>query len=865
MKILRKISRLLRRDRLDAEMTEEMRHHVELQTELNVKAGMNPEEARYAALRQFGNVASIQEEAREQRGWRWLETLLQDGRFALRQLRKQPGFTAAAVLTLALGVGFVTTLFTIVNGIAFRGLPFDAAHQIVSIGVSSEQLRDITPQQTSCDSLALIRSGPVNLSGEVVASRQPGAFVSRSLFELLRVRPALGRGFLDEDAAMGAPKVVLIGDALWRQDFRSDPAAVGREIRINGETHTIIGVMPAGFGFPRNESLWIPLADDTRTVGALVVGRLKPGVTPQRASDEFKGISSRLLPDESAVSEEHVAAVEVIPFAERSIKGVVRNLLTGILGATFLVLLLACANVANLVLVRAAERGRELALRSALGATRGRLIRQMLTESFVLSAFGATLGAFGAQWGTRLLWSYVGREADLTGGVPFWVNFEMDGSVLGFVIGVTVLASVLTGLVPALRSSRMEVSQQLKDGSAGSGRASRLTGILVNVQMALSVCLVVAAGLFLTLLIDFNRKDLPYDPAQVLTARVSLNEKDHPTAGERTALFNGLLDKLAASPEIAAAAATSAESFRAGQRQIALEGATYARRSAIPAVLTETVTTGYFETLRLQLRDGRIFQSSDTAEAPAVAVVNTAFVTRFGDGRGMVGRRFRVATSTTTDSWITIIGVVTDAGSMKAAQKTTDALFYRPFAQDPVATATLIVRGRGQGTALVDQLRRVVAARDPDLPLNQVYTVQHIIEMERIGINLPGVLLVLCGLGALALASVGVYGVVAFSVRTRTREFGVRMALGASRRDILQLVVGGGLRQLSYGLGGGVLLALGASATLSSMFVGFGRSAYDVWIYLAVVALLAGVGAAALFIPARRAAKVDPMVALRAE
>ncbi len=842
-------------------MAEEMRHHFELQTERNRAVGMSEEEARYAALRKFGNVAGIQQQARDQREWRWLEAALQDGRFAFRQLRKQPGFTAAAVLTLALGVGFVTTLFTIVNGIAFRGLPFEESHRIVSVEMPSERLPEISLQQTGFEFLSVVRSGLVNLSGEVTASRQPGAWVSLNLFELLRVRPVLGRGLLAEDAVPGAPKVVLLGDALWRMDFRGDPAAVGGVIRINGEPHTVIGVMPPGFGFPRNEILWMPLPDQERRAGALVVGRLKAEVSAARAAQELTVLNTRLATDESSP----ITPVEVIPFAERSIKGVVRNLLTGILGATFLVLILACANVANLILVRAADRGRELALRSALGATRARLIGQLLTESFVLSSLGAALGAFGAQWGTRLLWNYVGREADLTGGVPFWVNFQMDGAVLGFVVGVTVLASVLTGLVPALRSSRVNVNEQLKDGAAGSGRISRLTGILVNVQMALSVCLVVAAGLFLTLLIDFNRKQLPYDPAAVLTARISLDGGTYPASGQRTAFFDELIASLAASPEVVAAGLTSAESFRPAQRQIEMEGAVYAQRAGKPTVFAETVTPGYFDTLGLAVRAGRLFQSSDTPAVPAVAVVNPAFVAQFGEGSDMIGRRFRVAAENPTDRWITIVGVVEDAGSMKAAQKTDGARFYRPFAQEPATTATLVVRGRQSGSGLVELVRRAVVARDRDLPLSQVHTVQQIIEMERIGINVPGLLLVLCGLGALALASVGVYGVVAYGVRARAREFGVRMTLGASRRHILQLVVGGGLRQLSLGLGGGVLLALGASAALSSMFVGFGRTAYDVWIYAAVVSLLASVGAAALLIPARRAAKVDPMVALRAE
>lgn len=847
-------------------MAEEMQSHLELQAAQYRAEGMSESEARRAAQKEFGNLGRIQEEARDARRVRWLEDLGRDVGFTCRQLRRQPGFTIAAVLTLALGIGFVTTLFTIVNGIAFRGLPFPDANRIVSIGVPSDEFAEIARQQTTCSDLSLVRSAFVNLAADLGSTRQPAAFVSANFLELLRVRPALGRGFLPTDARPGAPKVALIGDTLWRQDFGGERSAIDREIKINGEVHTIVGVMSPKFGFPRNESVWVPIAEGTRTAGALVVGRLAPSATIRSAAAEFSQIDARLASISSRAGSAGAdrTGVEVIPFAERSIKGVVRNLLTGILGATFLVLLLACANVANLILARASERARELALRSALGASRSRLIVQMMTESLVLSLLGATLGVTGAYWGTEFVWSYATREAALTGGVPFWVNFKMDGAVLGFVAGVAVLTSVLTGLIPALRSSRMDVNQQLKDGS-GTGRVSRLTRALVNVQMAVSVCLVVAAGLFLTLLIAFNQKVLPYDPSTVLTARMSVNELDYPNAVQQSALFDGLLLRFAENPSVAAAAITSAESFRASNRQIEIEGETYSRPALRPVVLAESVSPTFFETLQLDLRDGRVLRASDHATAPAVAVVNPAFAAKFSTRESVVGRRFRVATNDASGAWITVAGVVRDAGSLKAAQQTDGPRFYRPLAQESASTVTLVVRGRSDAQALIDLVRRTVAARDPNIPLNQLHTVQHIVEMERIGINLPGIMLVLCGLGALALASVGIYGVVAFSVKSRTKEFGVRMALGASRREILRLVVAGGLRQISIGIGAGIIMALGASAMLSSMFLDFGRSAYDGWIYLAVVVLLAGVAVAALAIPARRAASVSPMEALRCE
>lgn len=843
-------------------MAEEMRLHVEHLTRQNIAEGMSPEEAHFAALRRFGGAAQFQEECRDQRGWMWLSHFARDLQFSIRGLRKNPGFAAAAVLTLGLGIGFVTTLFTIVNGIAFRGLPFVQSDRIVSLDVPSEQLANFAREQKSCESLALVASTAMNVSGEVVASRQPGALISRNLFDLLRVRPVLGRGFLPADTATGAAKVAIISEGLWRQDFNHDPAIIGREIRINREPHLIVGVMAAPFAFPRNETIWVPAPDDVPMAGAVVVGRLYQGVSLKAAAQEFTLLCARLSPPSSERVQPE--SVDVSEFSRRSLKGAVRNLLNAILGATFLVLILACANVANLILARAAERGRELALRSALGATRIRLIVQMLTESLVVSVMGAVLGIVFAQVSTTMIWNYIAPEADLTGGLPFWVNFEMDGGVLGFVLVVTLLSSMLTGLVPALRSSRTDLNTTLKDGGSGSLRLSRITRLLVNAQMALSVCLVVAAGLFLTLLIEFNQKTLSYDPTRVLTARVALNEADYPTPLQRTQLFDRLLSTLGTTPGIECAAVCSSESFRAAGRRIEIEGTTYARISTAPSVLSDAVSPSFFDTLQLPLREGRGFESTDTADSLAVALVNTAFATRFGGEGGILGKRFRLA-GAAENPWIMVIGVVTDAGSMKAGQHTDGPLYYRPFAQEPASATTLLLRGRGNVSALTETLRRTLAERDRELPLNKIYPVQHILEMERLGINLPGALLVICGLGALALASIGVYGVISFSVKTRTRELGVRLALGATKRDILRLIMGEGVRQISYGLSAGVLLALGVSAILASMFTEFGRSSYDCWIYLTVVALLGGVAAAALYIPARRATRVDPLIALRAE
>lgn len=866
MKSFRKLFALFRKEKLDADMAEEMRAHLELQTAQNVSRGMSPDDAHYAARRSFGGVEQLKERARDQRGGRWLDELLADGRFAFRMLRKHPGFTAAAVLTLALGTGFVTTLFTMINGVAFGQLPFEDAPRIVSIDVPPGQFDQHAARQQSCEMIALVQSTSANLRAGSMVSRHLAAVVSVNFLDVLRARPALGRGFQPADGLPGAPLTALIGHTVWEREFERSPAVIGREVQVNGEVHTVIGVMPEGFGFPLNQELWTPRRSAEPVGFGIVFGRLRRDVSARQASAQFTGLVRGLAPATSEGAAP-LPAVEVVPFAQRFVKPALRYMLSAILGATFLVLLLACANVANLILARAVDRRKELALRTALGASRARLVRQMLTETVLVSLTGAAGGLALATWTTRLVWTYMMKERPLTGGAPFWMNFDVDGRVYAFVVAVALLASVLTGLVPALQASRVDLNDALKDGAGAGLRVSRFSRILVNAQMAFSVCLVTVAGLFVTVLVAFNQKTLPYDPRAILTARVSLDEKRYDAVGTRTRFYEQLVSRLQAVPGVEGAGLNSAESLRLSRNpRIELEGAVYPRPNDRPGCTMETVSNDFFAALGFGPLSGRIFSTEDRAAAPAVAVVNAAFATRFGAERDVVGRRFRLAGDGGAPSpWITVVGVVADLGSMKAGEASRGPVIYRLLAQADERAMTILVRARGDVARFAATIRGEVAALDPDLPVARLQTVQEIVEFERIGMNAFGTLFIVCGIGALTLASMGIYGVISFGVKLRTREFGVRMALGADRGTITRMVFRQGARQVSVGLGVGVLLAVAASAVLSSMFLGFGRSAFDLWIYVAVVALLTGVGAAALLLPARRAAKVDPMVALRSE
>lgn len=861
-------------------MAEEMRLHVELQTERNRAAGMPPDEARYAALRQFGNVASVQQRAREARGGRVVEDLLIDLRFATRMLRKHPAFTAAAVLTLALGIGFVTTLYTMINGVAFAQLPFEDASRIVSVGIPATRFDDYAPRQDSCEAIAVAQPVSANLRAGTFVSRYAAAIVTSNFLEVLRTRPVKGRGFLPEDGRAGAPRTVLIGHDLWVREFGQADSIAGREIQVNGETRAIVGVMAEGFGFPFNQEVWIPRRADEPITGGLVFGRLRSGVSAAQAAEQFSALAQSLSPDVSrdgfvwdADTQDGrgqrigPTKVEVVPFAARTVKQALRVMLSAILGATFLVLLLACANVANLVLARAIDRKKELALRAALGAGRARLIRQMVTESAIVAVLGAAGGLLIATWTTQVLWNYIMTERPLTGGAPFWMSFNVDGRVFAFVSAVTVLASIVTGLVPALRASRVDLNDTLKEGSSGSLRVSTLSRVLVNVQMAFSVCLVTVAGLFVTVMWAFNHKELPYDAGAVLTAQVGLAEKRYDDAGLRQRFFEQLVKRLNTSPGVEAAALTSAVSLRESENpRLEVEGAVYARDGDRPACWLDSISAGYFDAFGVGVLAGRTFQASDDAKAPPVAIVNTAFVQRFGADIDWVGRRFRFTDGKAAPSpWITIVGIAPDLGSVKAGDNSRGAVIYRPMTQRADRTMTVLVRTTGDASRFAVTLRQAVAALDAELAVARLQTVQEIVELERVGMNVFAGLFIACGVGALLLASVGIYGVVSLAVKLRTREFGVRLAMGATRTMITQLVLRDGARQLRIGLAAGALLAVGASVVLNSMFFGFGQVGHDWWIYVGVLGVLASVAGAALLIPARRAARTDPLIALRTE
>ena len=786
-------------------------------------------------------------------------------RLAVRHLARNRGFTAAAAGTLALGIGFVTTLFSLLNAVAFSDLPFDRGRRVVAIDVGIDGTDDLARRQTSLEGLGVAGWAPRNVvAGEQRVVRS-GAQISWNFAELLQAAPRLGRPFREEDARAGAAPVALISHALWVELFAASPEAIGADLAVDGVPAQIIGVMPQGFGFPRSEHVWTPVVADRpivaegRRAGTVVFGRLKEGVTAEQASTEFTALrQATLLPEDP----EGRLPVEVTPYARRTVKGRVLSLLVALLSATGLVLVLACANVTTLLIGQASHRIRDLAVQASLGASHGRLIGQLLLESVLLAGLGTAAGVGVAVWAVDWIGGVIASESALTGGPPSWVTFEVDGRVLAFSVVAALIAAALAGVAPALQATRVNCAEALK-GVVGGGpfQIGRLTRAVVQVQMAASVTLTVGAGLFLMVLSTLLEPSAPFD-LSVLSARVTLSAQRYPDAASRSRYFAELLRRLDARPGIAAAALTSAEMFRPSQARVQGGGRPSAGALDWMTAGVEVLSPGFFATLGVRLVEGRDFSSSDLEGREPVVIVNRALAAQLWPDTSPLGRRLRLGEG---GSWHTVIGLAPDLGTLRVGGTPRPPAAYVPLWQQPQVAMTLIIRGKGDGAAMSALVAREATALDATAVPGDLLSARQILEMERIGILLPGVLFIVCGAAALVLASVGVYGVVSFSVAQRTREIGIRIALGARRAVVVRMLVTRGLKNIAVGLGSGVALALGLSAALRSVMADVGATAYSPVVYGAVVTLLLCVGVVALLVPALRGSRLNPVEALRVD
>lgn len=825
------------------------------------------------------------------------DSFFQDLCLGFRTVVKERSYSALAVGVLALGICGVTTQFSLVQAIALRGFPAPDADRLVGGGFVDpsqpnlfggaglpflQDYEDIAAGARSfAATAAFFSQSTINATVAGVPRRYTGAYVTHDFFRVLAVAPALGRDFTAADHAPGAPRTAILSHEVWQRDFGGKASVLGTAFRLNGRPAVIIGVMPPRFKFPVNEALWVPLhdqfpvtpRDDPRARGSAFMARLKPGVSLDQATAELDAFAKRIAADHPRTSARFTAAL-LQPLSVNLVGNQLRRLMFAMLGAVFAVLLIACVNVMNMQFARAALRAKELALRGALGATRLRLARQLLTESLVLAALGAVLGVLLAHWAIDAI---ADAAAGLSFPLPAWIEFTVDPAVLAFTVGTTVLAALGSGLVPALLSTRAAAAAVLKDSARGNtGRiVNRVTSALVVAQIALTATLLILSTLQIKAVVKRTALDYGYDQDAFLSARLALFENDYPTPQARQQFYTRVLHALRARPEVAAAAFSSRLQMlfdNTGPQRYELEGTAYATDADRPRGNAEGITDGYFEVLGLPVLAGRALTPADFEPGrPPVALVNAAFARRHFGRDDPLGRRLRPHTPATPQPWRTIVGIVPDTLMQGPLNTQVDSAgWFAPIHEpQPPLFSTVIVRpAPGHSpAALAAVLRAELAKIDPNLPLYFVGPPRQwhdaALGRNRILASVFGMF----GFVAVLLSAVGLYGVMSFAVNRRTQEIGIRMALGADARNIVRMVLRQGALQLALGLALGVVAALVlvrlGGAALSNLL--FRENLADPVIYAGVCLLLAVVAAASCLVPARRATRVDPMVALRTE
>ena len=800
--------------------------------------------------------------------------MLGDLRYGLRSLLMAPAFSLVAVVTLALGIGANTAMFSVLDAVLLRPLPYDRSDRLVTVretnplvradsfGVSWPNLADWRQRSRSLEGIAGIYTTLVTVSGGMEAERVPVALVSSNLFATLRARPAIGRVFLDEEDRAGGASVAIVSDGLWKRRFASDPRMDGRTLEVNGEVCTVVGVMPPGFSFPQDGiEAWLPLGPlaarlDNRAVHVLTtVARLADGATLERAGTEMAAVAAALQHDHAGEDTGH--GVVVLPVLDQMVTGV-RPAMLVLAGAVAFVLLIACGNIANLLLARGASRRHEMAIRAALGAGRARMIRQMLTESVLLALLGGGLGLILALWGTDLLAQRIPEF------VPRRAGIAVDGHALLFTLCCSLVTGIVFGLAPALHASRFDVNGALRASApAAGGRArGRLRGALVIAQVALSLVLLVGAGLMIRSFHRVQEVDPGFDTDHLLTLTVSLPDQKYEDSTRVIAFYRDLQRSIEALPGVRSASAVSALPISGGDGHgdLTVEGRPFPPGEA-PAASFRRVLPSYFRTMRIPLIQGREFDDHDGGGDVMVVIVNESMARRFWPGENPVGRRIKVGPAA-REPWLTIVGVVGDVRNVGLESGAALAT-YEPHAQRPWTTMNLAVRAAGDTTPLVPAVRELLRAAEPGAPVFNVGTMESRID-ESLGLRRFNTgMMRLFSAVALLLAAIGIYGVLSYSVSRRTGEFGIRMALGARRADLMRLVVGQGMSLALAGVVLGVTGALALTRVLSSLL--FETSATDPLTFTLTALLLSAVSLAACWLPASRATRVDPMVALRHE
>ncbi|HEX5080661.1 MAG TPA: ABC transporter permease [Blastocatellia bacterium] len=870
---------LLRKNRIEQEMDDEMRFHLLMRTRENIERGMRPEEAEREARRRFGNVGRIKDLARDIKGGGFMETLLQDLRYGARMLMKNPGFTLIAVITLALGIGANTAIFSVVNAVLLKPLPYLNSSRLVFIesgdrqsdprGYSAASPADFRDWRENSRTFEQIAAYAPSEGFKLTGVESPEIFasprVSSNFFQVFGATPLLGRAFLPEDEQSSSSKTILLSYQLWQRRFGGDPGVVGQTLGNTGVT--VIGVMPADFKYPTYAECWTPLSIDTNE-GSIranrywaAVGLIKSDQTLESAQAELKAIAGRLeaqYPD----SNKNITT-NITPIVERRTQGLKERLFI-LLGAVGCVLLIACANIANLLLARGSGRRREMAIRLALGAPRRRLLLQLLIESLLLAALGGAAGLLLGQWGLDGLMKllpesyndYYHIQDQLQSGIVDW-------TVLSFTLLMSALTGVFFGLIPAWQASNPVVNDELKEGgrSAGGARGRRLRGALVVAEIALAMVLLAGAGLLINSFARMSRAELGFDPRNLFSISIQTRTKFPFVGGDelRARFVRQVFDQVSQTPGVESTVVTSVGVFPVLHFGFNIEGRPLA---ADADALYETISPNYFRALRAGMVAGREFEERDDTRSSAVAIVNETLARRYFAGEDPLGKRLSVAVGRQRAA-LEIVGVAAD---MKQGELGAPVLpqIYTPYLQRPWLSSAIVVRSAHNDlSAVKNDVQRAIWSVDRDQASTRIQTAEEALNTSLAEPRLYTVLLGVFAALALSLASVGIYGVMSCAVTERTPEIGVRMTLGAQTGAVLRLVVAQGMKLALLGVGFGLISAFGLARLMKGLL--FGVSALDPLTFVATPLLLTGVALLACYFPARRATKVDPLIALRGE
>ena len=873
------------RRRQETEMAEELRYHIEMETARHIERGVAPAEARRLALRDFGGVERHKEDVRDERGAGWFYDGWNDVRFAARSLRRRAGFTAVATLTLALGIGATTTLFGVVKRVLLTPLPYGDPNSLVEVWsawkgfdqtwLAYDEWEGWKARIPAFADIALFSDGAATFDGDA-PERIRTANVHANIFSILRAKPMLGRSFTAVEDQPNGARVVMLGYGLWQRRYGADPSIVGRQVRIGGDAYTVVGVMPAEFRLPLDfgaegkTEAWFPLAVDPRNAagvpgpefprggashGYYAVARLAPGATAATANAQLRSVVAEL---EKFGYMANVGFHAFVVPMEEQITGRVRPVLLVVFGAVGFVLLIACANVAGLLLVRGEARRRELAVRVALGAGTRRLTRLLLAESAVLAALGGTAGVALAALGVKLL------RASAPAGLPRVGETTLDWGVLAFGVAIALVTAVLAGMLPALQATQVAPAGELKEGGRGATTTRarlRWRQSLVATEVALAVVLVVAAGLMIRSVRNLLSIDAGFRPDGVLTMRISTPSTWYPDSARVAAFWDDLQRRTASIPGVRRVGAVRLLPLATemGDWGLNVEGYTPPPNQGTPGDW-QIVTPGYFEAMGLTLRQGRVFDARDNMNAPLAMIVNRTFVDRYLAGRNALGARVRIGGSDSTQ-WYTIVGVVDDVHHNGLTREVKPQFYatLAQFARAPGSTRrsmSLVVRTDGDPKALAAPIRAVVKELDPRLPVSEVLSMGEIVNAAIAGPRFAMELLSLFGALALVLSAIGIFGIVSQVVASRSHEFGIRAALGATPRELIALSLRTGVRQALTGLAIGVVAALVLTRAMSSILQGVKPT--DPWTFAAVVVVTGLVAVAASVGPARRAGRADP-------